>query len=116
MPRTSVNPTRITLAGVTIDPAGAGTAVDVANGNVVPGNTGSTLFVAVANTHATTPYACTFVTTATVGNSARAVADEVKNLAALEKKVYGPFPLAEFGRALQIDAENAAVKFQPFYI
>lgn len=114
MPRTAITAVRITTSGITPS-ATDGTAGDVTNGNVVAGNNGTTLFVAVANTGAST-YTCTFVTTATVGNAAYAVADKIESLTAGEKKWFGPFPLAEFGNSLQIDVQNAAVKLQPFYI
>lgn len=114
MARTLTPAVRITLAGIT--PSGTdGTAGDVANGNYVDGNNGQTLFVAVANTGAAS-YTCTFVTPGTVGQGAYVVQDEVKTLAAGEKKWYGPFPLAEFTNQLQIDVQNVAVKLQPFII
>lgn len=114
MARTSVPTVQITLGGITPS-ATDGTAGDVANGNVVTGNDGERLFVAVANTGAA-PYTCTFATPGTVGQGAYAIADEVKTLAAGEKKWYGPFPLAEFSNQLQIDVQNVAVKLQPFKI
>lgn len=114
MPRTAIAPVKITLAGITPS-VSDGAAGDVANGNSVDGNNGATLFVAVANTGAS-PYTCTFQTPGTVGAGAYAIADEVKTLAAAEKKWYGPFPLSEFSKQLQINVENAAVKLQAFYL
>jgi hypothetical protein len=115
MARTALTPTKITLTG--ISPSGSdGVAADVSNGNYADGNNGSTLFVVAKNTSVDTEYDLTFVTPGTHGQGAYAVADEVKTIAFGVTKWYGPFPLSDFTTQLQIDAENAAIKLQVFYI
>lgn len=114
MPRTSVPVVQITLAGITPS-ATDGAAGDVANGNVVLGNDGESLFIAVANSGAAA-YEVTFSTPGTVGAEAYAVGDKVESLAAGAKEWFGPFPLAEFTRELQVNVANAALKLQAFRI
>lgn len=114
MARAALTPTRVSLTGVSVKTASDGTAGDVANGHVVAGNDGLTLAVIVANTSADTNYDVTFVTPATVGG--RAVGDEVIEVAFGAVKAFGPFPLAEFGKSLQIDVENTALKLRAIYI
>ena len=116
MARTPIPAARVSRSGLDLKTATNGQAGDVANGNVVEGNDGLHLVVVVANTHGSTSYGATFITTATVGEDALAVPDVTKTLAAGEVKAYGPWPLAEYGKSLQIDPENAALKFQAVYI
>lgn len=117
MARTALTPARISIAGLDVDTTNNGTAGDAVNGNVVEDiNNGTTLFVIVANTSVDTAYDVTFVTTATVGNQAYTVEDEVIEVAFGDVKAFGPFPLAEFGTSLQIDVENAALLLQAVYI
>lgn len=116
MARTALTASQISITGLDVKTATNGTAGDASNGNVVAGNNGLTLFVIVANTHGSTSYTATFVTTATVGNRSYAVGDEAQTLIAGAVKAFGPFPLAEFGTSLQIDVENASLKFQAVYI
>lgn len=114
MARTALTPVKITLTGIT--PSGTdGVAADVANGNYVAGNNGTTMFVAAKNTGAS-PFTLTFVTPGTSGQGAYTISDEVKTLAASDVKWYGPFPLSDFTSQLQIDAQDAAIKLQVFYI
>lgn len=114
MARTAITATKITLAGIVPSPTD-GVAADVANGNYVDGNNGTTMFIAAKNTGAST-YTLTFVTPGTSGQGAYTISDEVKSMAAGDVKWYGPFPLADFTNTLQIDAQNAAIKLQAFYI
>jgi len=114
MARTAIAATQITLAGITLNVAG-GSAADVANGNYIStDNNGTSLFV-LANNTGGSPYTVTFVTPGT-SPGGYAVSDEVKTLAAGDIKLYGPFPLADFTKQLQIDTQNAAVKLSAFWI
>lgn len=112
MARTALTLGRVSISGLDVDVATNGTAGDVANGNVVNNNDGARVFVIVANTSADTEYDVTFVTTATLGQQAYAVEDEVIAVPFGECNAYGPFPQAEFGTSLQIDVENAALKLK----
>lgn len=114
MARTAIPITSITLAGITPS-ATDGAPGDVANGNVITGNNGRTMFIAVANTGAV-PYTCNFVTPGTVGAAAHAIADKLETLAAGAKFWYGPFPTEVYGNDIWIDVNNVAVKLQAFQI
>lgn len=115
MARTAIAATQITLAGIVPSPTD-GTAADAVNGNYIStDNNGSTMFVAVKNSGAST-YTVTFVTPGTYGAGGYAITDEIKTLLAGDVKWYGPFPLSDFTKQLQIDSQNAAIKLQAFYI
>ncbi len=117
MARTAITVTPITLAGSgTLMSASDGTAGDVSNGNVVNGNNGTSVFVKVSNTSVDTAYNVTFVTPGTVGADALAVADKVVSMAFGAKRLFGPFPLAEYTKSIQINVENAALKLEAFTI
>jgi hypothetical protein len=115
MARTAIAATQITLAGIVLNVAG-GTAADAVNGNYIStDNNGSTLFI-LANNTGGSPYTVTFVTPGTHGAGGYAITDEIKTLAAGDIKLFGPFPLSDFSKQLQIDTQNAAVKLSAFWI
>lgn len=116
MARTALTVSKVSLAGLDVDVAANGTAGDVANGNVVEGNDGERVFVIVANTSADTAYDVTFVTPGTVGAQAHTIEDEVIEVAFGDVNAYGPFPLSEYTKDLQINVENAALKLKAIKI
>lgn len=117
MARTAIAIVPITLVGTgTLMHATDGTVGDTSNGNVVNGNDGSRVFVKVSNTSVDTAYNVTFVTPGTVGADALAITDKVVSIAFGAKRLFGPFPLADFTKNLQIDVQNAALKLEVFSI
>lgn len=117
MARAVLTPAQITLSGTgTLMSASDGTAGDTVNGHVINNNDGSRVFVKVANTSVDTAYTVTFVTPGTVGADALAVADKVVSVAFGAKRLFGPFPLAEYTKSVQIDVQNAALKLEAFTI
>lgn len=108
MPATNIPVVTATRSGVTW-PATDGTAADVANGNSV--TNGPSICVLVFNGAAGSS-TVTFKTPNAPGGLA--IADDVKTLAAGERKVYGPFPTNLFGDVLEFTGSVATVKFIPF--
>lgn len=115
MALTVINKTLINIDGISPS-ASDGVAGDVANGNVVNGNNGRTVFVVVANTSEDTAYDVTFVTPGTVGSEGFPIGDKIEEIAFGAKKWFGPFPVELYGDAIHITVEDAELKLQAFYL
>lgn len=117
MARAALTANRIVLSGSgLLMSASDGTTGDATNGHVIANNDGKTVFVKVANTSVDTAYNVTFVTPGTVGADALAVADKVVSVAFGAKRLFGPFPLDQYTKNIQIDVQNAALKLEAFTI
>lgn len=104
----------LTLNQITRDGVTAGTEAngDVANGHQVQND--ERVFIQVRNSNgASTARTVTFETPGTVDQ--QAVADRTSSIAAGVTKLFGPFPVSQYGDTLLIDVDNAELKLVAYH-
>lgn len=104
MPRTAITVTQAVRAGVVLP---AGTAGDAVNGNSVA-NDGRTILI-VANTGASSRD-ITFATVRSIDGLTAPIRTE--SIPAGETQLFGPFPAADYGSTLAINAAHAELTIQ----